>query len=226
MLVHQTGVPVRANAMLNRDPAPTAVAPPPRRLSEVLVQLGANTQGPVRISSILDALGDRSFAAMLIVFGSLNLLPLPPGSSAILGLPLVIVSAQMMFSRTTIWLPEFIINKEVSRKHFDYALQKLVPGLERLERVIRPRYWPLPRNQADVVLGVIIFILAVIVTVPIPLGNWLPAFACTILALALSERDGIVLGIGLAVGALSVVIVAAVLGAAGAAAGWLYNAAM
>ena len=226
VLVHQTGVPLRSNAMLNPDPSLSAVAQPPRRLSQVLIELAASTEGPVRISAILDALGDRSFAAMLIIFGAMNLLPLPPGTSVVLGLPLVIVSAQMMFARTTVWLPEFILRKEVTRKQFDYALQKLVPGLQKLERVIRPRYWPLPRNQADVILGVIIFILSVIVTFPIPLGNWMPAFACTILALALSERDGIVLGIGMAVGALSVAIVAAVLGAAGAAAGWLYNAAM
>ena len=211
--------------MLQPDNSLTTQAPPPRRLSEVLIQLSESTQGPVSVATILEALGDRSFAAMLIVFGAMNLLPLPPGTSVILGIPLVIVSAQMLFSRRTVWLPRFILNKMLARKHFDYAIAKLVPGLTRLERFIRPRYWPIPRNQTDRVLGLMIFVLAVAVTVPIPLGNWLPAFACTLLALALSERDGIKLGIGTAVGALSLAIIAAVLGAAGAAAGWLYHAA-
>ena len=211
--------------MLQPDNALTTQAPPPRRLSEVLIQLSESTQGPVSVATILEALGDRSFAAMLIVFGAMNLLPLPPGTSVILGIPLVIVSAQMLFSRRTVWLPRFILNKMLARKHFDYAIAKLVPGLTRLERFIRPRYWPIPRNQTDRVLGLMIFVLAVAVTVPIPLGNWLPAFACTLLALALSERDGVLLGIGTAVGALSLAIIAAVLGAAGAAAGWLYHAA-
>ncbi|MCB1382549.1 MAG: exopolysaccharide biosynthesis protein [Notoacmeibacter sp.] len=211
--------------MLQPDQALTKQSQPPRRLSEVLVQLADSTEGPVRVSTILEALGDRSFAAMLIVLGAMNLLPLPPGSSAILGLPLVIVSAQMLFSRPAVWLPRFILDKALARKHFDYAIAKLVPGLQRLERFIRPRYWPIPRPHNDRIIGIMIFVLSVIVTIPIPLGNWLPALACTILALALSERDGILLGAGTAIGALSIVIVAAVIGTAGALAGWLYHAA-
>ena len=211
--------------MLQPDHILTTQAPPPRRLSEVLIQLAGTTQGAVSVATILEALGDRSFAALLIVFGAMNLLPLPPGSSAILGLPLIIVSAQMLFNRPAVWLPRFILGKELPRKHFDYAIAKLVPGLQRLERFVRPRYWPIPRHHNDRIIGSLIFILAVIVTVPIPLGNWLPALACTLLALALSERDGILLGVGTAVAAVSIVVVAAVIGSAGALAGWLYHAA-
>ena len=62
-------------------------------------------------------------------------------------------------------------------------------------------------------------------TLPIPLGNWLPAFSTALLGLALSERDGILFAIGGAVGVASLAVIAAVIGAAGiathAALGWL-----
>ena len=47
------------------------------------------------------------------------------------------------------------------------------------------------------------------------LGNWMPAFSTALLGLALSERDGILLLIGGAVGVAAMAIVGAVVGAAG-----------
>ena len=67
--------------------------------------------------------------------------------------------------------------------------------------------------------------LAIVVTLPIPLGNWLPAFATALLGLALSERDGILLAVGGALSVASIGVIVAVIGAAGfatnAALGWL-----
>lgn len=197
---------------------------PPRRLSQVLRELAEQTDGPVAVAAIRDALADRSFAALLAVFAALNMLPLPPGTSVILGIPLVIVSAQMMFGRGEAWLPAFVLRKKVSRTHFDYAIRKLVPWLQLLERFVRPRYWPIPRAQTDIVIGVIAFVLAIAVTLPIPLGNWMPALASAMIALALSERDGVLLGAGFAVAAISLAIIFAVVGVAGAAAGWVVHA--
>lgn len=206
--------------MSNTLPAEQPPHDPPRRLSTVLRELAASTEGPVSVEAIRDALGDRSFAAMLIVFGAVNLLPLPPGTSVILGIPLAIVSAQMILARQTVWLPRFVLSKSLKRDRIDYAINKLIPGLERLERFIKPRYWPLSRGQADRTLGLAIFVLAVAVIIPIPFGNWLPAFAATLLSLALSERDGVLLGVGAAIGMVSLAVIVAVIGAAGAAAGF------
>lgn len=196
---------------------------PPRRLSQVLCELAEKSDGPVAVAAIRDALADRSFAALLAVFAAFNMLPLPPGTSVILGIPLVIVSVQMMLGRGEAWLPAFLLRKKVSRAHFDYAIRKLVPWLQWLERFVRPRYWPIPRAQTDIVIGVITFVLAIAVVVPVPLGNWLPALASAIIALALSERDGVLLGAGFAVAAISLAIIFAVVEIAGAAAGWVIH---
>jgi len=198
----------------------------PRRLSAVFARLAAERSGRVTIADILDALGDRSFAALLMLFGVFNLLPLPPGGSAILGLPLVIVAAQLMYGSKRAWLPAFVASKSLSADQFRAIMDRVVPRLVRLETLIRPRYWPFWRRRGNRVVGAMAFVLAVVVTLPIPLGNWLPAFAISLLGLSLSERDGLLLALGGVVGVAAVGVVVLVVGAAGAATnvalGWMF----
>jgi hypothetical protein len=198
----------------------------PRRLSEVFAAIARDANGPVTIGHIRDALGNRSFAPLLVLFAAFNLLPLPPGTSAILGLPLIIVSAQMVYGTKQAWLPAALANRSLSLERFRYAMEWIIPRLVRIERYIRPRYWPFWRKQGDRVIGCIALVLAIVVTLPIPLGNWLPAFATALLGLALSERDGLLLAVGGAFCVISMIVIAAVVGVAGvatnAALGWLF----
>ncbi len=196
-----------------------------RRLSVVFAQLARDAEGPITIAHMSAALGQRSFAPLLVLFAAFNLLPLPPGASVVLGIPLVIVSAQMVYGSKQAWLPSFLSKRSLSARQFRGLMDRIVPRLIRLERLIRPRYWPFWRKQGDRVIGGVALILAIVVTLPIPLGNWLPAFATALLGLALSERDGILLAIGGAVSLVSLAVIAAVISGAGIAAhaalGWL-----
>lgn len=197
-----------------------------RRLSLLFARLAADAKERITVAEILDALGDRSFAALLVLFGALNLLPLPPGSSAVLGLPLVIVAAQLMSGSKRAWLPKFLAEKSFSAEQFRGLIGKLVPRLIWLEWWIRPRYWPFWRRRGDRIIGFMVFLLSIVVTLPIPLGNWLPAFAITLLGLALSERDGLLFAAGSAVSVAAVLVISFVIGAAGvatqAALGWMF----
>lgn len=198
----------------------------PRRLSELFAQLAREADGPVSIGHIRDALGNRSFAPLLVLFAAFNLLPLPPGASAVLGLPLIIISAQMVYGTRQAWLPAALSNRSLSAETFRSTMEWIIPRLTRIERVIRPRYWPFWRRQGDRIIGIVALVLAIVVTLPIPLGNWLPAFATALLGLALSERDGILLAVGGALSVASFCVIAAVVGTAGfaanAALGWMF----
>jgi hypothetical protein len=186
---------------------------PPRPLSLVLCDL-ADLGQSVTVEDLRDALGDRGFAALLIMFAAINLLPLPPGTSLVLGIPLLIVSAQMALGRATAWLPKFVLNKSIGRKHVLDLNKRLSPKLEALERFVQPRLWPFPRRTADRWIGWIAFVLALAVTVPVPFGNWMPALSIAILGIALSERDGIVLTGGIVVGLFALGIIGGMIGAA------------
>lgn len=204
-----------ANAM----PGMASAERPPRRLSRIFQDLADSAGDKVSVAEIREALGDRSFATLLIFFCSLNLLPFPPGSTLFLGPPIVIVAMQMVFGNKTVWLPRLLLTKSIGVDRFRQMSDRLIPRLIWLERLIKPRYWPFARDHADRFIGLIALVLAIAITLPIPLGNWFPAFSCGLVGLALSERDGLLLGIGVVCGVLSLIVIAAVIGAASMLAG-------
>ena len=59
-------------------------------------------------------------------------------------------------------------------------------------------------------IGLAILILALILALPIPFANWLPACAIAIIALAIVEKDGVAVLVGLAVGVISLLVAATV----------------
>lgn len=187
----------------------------PRRLSQVFSEIAEETRDHVSIGTIRDKLGDRSFAALLVFFAAVNMIPLPPGASALLGLPLLIVSLQMVYGSKRAWLPELLTKRSVSAETFRAISDRVVPWLLWIEQMIRPRYWPFRRRRGDRVIGLIALIMAISITLPIPLGNWPPAFSTALLGLALSERDGILFALGSLAGVAALAIVGFVIGAAG-----------
>ena len=70
------------------------------------------------------------------------------------------------------------------------------------------------RVRADVRTA--FFLLGIVVTLPIPFGNWLPAFALCIIGVAHTERDGYSLAAGTLIGIASLAIVVLVVMATGA----------
>jgi len=205
-------------------PVPATIDPGPegpsgfsdsRSLSEVFEDLAKNAEGPISFGQIEQALSDRSFATLLTFFALVNLLPLPPGTGIITGIPLALISGQMVLGFKTPWLPRFLRERSMTQERFRQLSQKGVPWLKRIERFIQPRVWPFARRHGDRWLGVLTLILGLAVIFPIPLSNWLPAFATAIIGAALTERDGVLMSIGILVGFISLGIIAAVLFTAG-----------
>ncbi len=179
----------------------------PRPLSQVFEDLASTATEPVTFAELEDAFTDRSFAALLTFFAILNLLPLPPGTGVVTGIPLVLVSVQMVMGRESVWLPAFMLTKSISPERFRLMSNKVVPWLQWLERFIRPRNWPFGRKQGDRWLGVFTTVLGMSVVLPMPLSNWLPALATAIIGIALCERDGRLMLGGLILGVVSISIV-------------------
>lgn len=183
-------------------------------LSEVLQQL-ADDGGRERISvgDLLAALSDRALGALLFVFACPNALPALPGTSVILGAPLVLLAAQLAFKRKP-WLPGFIAQRSMARLDFQALVGRICPWLRRAETMLRPRAsaWALP--PMEYLVGLVCLLLAIVVLLPIPLGNMLPALAISVLALGILERDGYWIVGGLVAAAASAVLVSGVVFAA------------
>jgi hypothetical protein len=150
---------------------------------------------------LLAALHDRAIGALIFVFALPNIIPMPPGASAVLGTPLLFLTAQLTFGRGP-WLPTFITARSMDRTQFAAVVHRVAPWLERAERLLRPRISVLARPPFEYVIGGICLILSTILFLPIPMGNMPPAIAICLFSLAIIERDGVwVLGALCATGA-------------------------
>ena len=174
--------------------------PPSRRqqsFSELLQQIADEHQGDrVGIGDLLQAMQGRAIAALLFIFAFPNILPTPPGLAAVLGLPSIYLSFQLMLG-TKPWLPRFIADRSMTRDAFRNIISKATPILNRAEKMLRQRWWPLVSPSMERVMGFVCLMLAVLLSMPIPLGNLLPATAICVIALALLERVGLWIVIGL-----------------------------
>ena len=62
----------------------------------------------------------------------------------------------------------------------------------------------------EYLVGLVCLLLAVVLVLPVPLGNMLPALAISLLALGIMERDGLWILAGLATSLASAVVVSGV----------------
>lgn len=175
------------------------------------------------LSELSARLRDRAWGGLLLVFAAINLLPLPPGVTTVTGIPLLIITAQMAWGRSRPWFPRRLDQRGLARGQLAKLAEKLAPWEERVERVFKPRLCGLTGHRGARVIGAISFALSVIIWLPIPLGNHVPALAITLFALSLIYRDGVLALLGAAASLLSVVLVSLTVAAAGWAATELWS---
>jgi hypothetical protein len=180
---------------------------PHLRLSEVLSAIVADaSKDRISVGDLLDALRHRALGALIFIFSVPNALPMPPGVSAILGAPLLFLTAQLMLGMRP-WLPSLITSRSLSRTEFQRVVTTIVPWLARAEGIMRPRFSFLARRPSINLVGLVCVVLAIVLFLPIPLGNMLPSLALSIMSLGLLQRDGLWIVIGVLVGLASIVIV-------------------
>src|ERR1700761_5792708 len=59
------------------------------------------------------------------------LLPLPPGFSMVLSLPLLMVAPQIMVGRKRVWMPRFLSKRTIKREDLIKVLRRVLLLLER-----------------------------------------------------------------------------------------------
>ena len=123
-------------------PAPPLLAAAPlrmpRRFSELLEDLARDHTGErLTVGDLLRAMEGRAIAALLFIFAFPNILPSPPGLAAVLGLPLVYLSFQLMLGRDP-WLPRFISDRSMSTEAFRIIVARATqPRLEQAHALRR-----------------------------------------------------------------------------------------
>ncbi len=175
----------------------------PLPLSEVLRQIGDQPEPTISVGELAERFEGGAMGALLLIFGLACTLPLPPGSTTIIGVPLVLLAGQVAFGAAAPWLPSHVLDRSVRVDHLRKGLPRAVAWLERMEAFSRPRLAFLFNAWGYRLIGLVCLVLAVVLILPIPLGNMLPGAAVSVLSLSLVLKDGVLALFGYALAGCS-----------------------
>lgn len=181
------------------------------RTSELLAAVLSAQEGErVAVGDLVNALRNRAFGILFLIFGIPNCIPMPPGVPVICGVILALIGLQMAMGRQELWLPAMIARRTFSRAMLDAIITRSRPLIQRFEAISRPRYERFAGPTARRLVGAAVVVLGLILAfLPIPfLGNLPPGYAVCVFGLGLVERDGLVILAGFGVSVLAVLVLA------------------
>lgn len=189
----------------------TETSPPtsPQCISEIIRLLQDKTaqEQTISVGTILHMFGLRGFAFLLLMLALLNIVIfMIPFSSILFGLPMVILSAQIVLGLREPIFPGFLRRRTFRREALRLGLARALYGIVKIEHYIKPRYTLLTHPGFTRLHGVLALMLAVMVTLPIPLFNVPPSLGIAFLAIGLLQRDGVFIMLAYAVGAICLML--------------------
>jgi len=172
----------------------------PTRLSDDLQTILDRAAGnALSLRRVIEILHGRGFDVLVIVVVLPFCQPIPlPGVSTPFGLALMVFGLRIAL-RQRPWLPDWLLRREIS---YD-TLTKMIHGAgvvaKRLEKLIHPRlrfmkHWWSFNAINGLAIASSAFIL--MLPLPIPFSNTIPAWSILLLALGMMEEDGVVITLG------------------------------
>ena len=182
--------------------------------SDVLLRLVRDFPAErLTMRDIVEGLQDRAFGLLMLLLALPNSLPMPgiPFVSTVTGTPLAFFAGQLALGSATPWLPERLLRQSIGRAQLLRALEIIDPYVKRVERLLKHRWLWLATGTGERIGATVAFVLAVILALPIPGGNLLPALAIDFIAFGIIERDGVCVAVGGAVAVVALAVVGLVL---------------
>lgn len=189
--------------------------------------LAALAVGPpeetLSLREILEGLGRSLFGMLLFIAILPAFLPVPGVAGGLSGPLVMLVGAQLLAGMRRPWLPSFISRRGPTRATVARFEHRIGPWLRRLERLVQPRLTALLDHRvATMFTGLLLVLLGLLLMLPIPFTNYLFGILLMLYAMALLERDGMLMLIAWATGIVAIVTFGIVGGTlANAATQWL-----
>ncbi len=181
----------------------TASESSPESLTELLDQLQAASQDKrcLSLAEVINAVGRRSFAPILLVAGLVTLTPLIgdiPGVPTTMALLVVLAAAQLLAGKKSVWLPAWLARREVETDKVERTIGWMRKPAAWIDRLLKPRLTVFTGQIARYPIGLACLAIA-LATPPmelIPFSATLAGTAQTMFGLALLARDGLMALLG------------------------------
>ncbi|GAB1407039.1 exopolysaccharide biosynthesis protein [Thermomonas brevis] len=185
--------------------------------------LDGDREQDLRFEDLLAGLGRRAFGMMLFVVALPAFIPVPGLAGAISGPLCALVGLQLLFGLRRPFLPKFLARRGPKRRTLEVFDNMASRWLARLEKLVRPRLTRvLDHRLAAMFTGLLLALLGVLLALPIPFTNYLFGALMMLFALALLERDGLLMLLCWAGGIATIVVFGILSGTlAAAASDWI-----
>lgn len=165
-----------------------------RPASELLEDLIQAFPGEsVSVGELIDRLDSRAHGMLLLVLALPMCVPNVPGISTIFGVLMLAPALQMVFGSRRLMLPKRVRDWRVDCGALRRTFNLAIPSLKRVEYLIRPRWSRVTRFPATILVGLQTLLMALVLILPIPFANWPPGMTVAMTALALLQRDGLLM---------------------------------
>ncbi|MDR7335533.1 exopolysaccharide biosynthesis protein [Roseateles asaccharophilus] len=167
--------------------------------SRLRAKAGQLPPGPVPLATLAEAHGGAWQASLLVLLAAPCLLPIP-GVGSVLSVGLAVLGL-LLCSAHRQDLPPRLGRLHLPHEGASRSLALLARFYDFIYRLTRPRMTTLAGPSTRWWLGPMTLLMAVLIFLPIPFGNVLPAVSLMLAGVALAAKDGLLMLVSLGVGA-------------------------
>ncbi len=168
-----------------------------RPFSQVLEDLGHGDDPKLTLDELVSAFGERGIGALMLFLGLLSaVVGAIPGSTTIIGMPMLLIVVQLAIRRDELWLPRWALKESLDRQAYSQRIGKVLKPLRYVERISRPRFPFLTGEVSETLIGVASTLLCILLMLPLIFFNLFPSLVIAIFGFGLMQRDGVAILLG------------------------------
>ncbi|MSR15707.1 MAG: exopolysaccharide biosynthesis protein [Gammaproteobacteria bacterium] len=181
-----------------------------RSLSAALRSVRDSIQGEyITLGQLLELVGEQGLLLFVMLLMVPFLLPVSiPGVSTLFSTVVIFVGLGVVLNRIP-WFPVRLLESKITTASLLPALDKGDALMQRIDRIIQPRFLALSQSAASNRLhGVMLIVAGVLLLFPlgfVPFSNTFPGLAVLLLAAGIAQRDGIFIVLGYAMIVVTIV---------------------
>lgn len=165
-----------------------------RTFSQVIEDVGVSTDPKLYLGELINAFGERGFGAILVFMGLISIvIGAVPGTTTLLGLPILLISLQLIIRHDQLWMPRWVLRSSIDRAAYRTSIVRVLKPLRMIERLARPRLSIMTSEVSEVLIGLACTVLCLILMLPIPGGNFVPSLVIAVFGFGLMQRDGVMI---------------------------------
>ena len=166
--------------------------PPPITTRGLIDELAVgDPDEELTFGQLLDRFSERSFGLFLLLVLLPTFIPIPMGMGAISGGLASLIGLQFLARFDHPWMPRWVANYKIHRYRIIHFRDRMGKWLGRLERLTKARYTGMFTHwAAHAFTGLLLVILGILLTLPVPLTNYPFGLILLAFSFALIERDG------------------------------------